>query len=171
MRAVPIIPFLVLWLGCGDPPMPPASTVELPGGTDSSLLEVNRSIARREAADIDAWMRRQGLVLETTGTGVRYRLFRDVAGPPVRPGQYATVAYTLMLLNGDTAYRSNAPESFLVEEDHVESGLHEAIQFMSPGDSALIVIPSHRAHGLLGDRERIPALSTVVYSIGLRSVR
>lgn len=171
MRVFRTIPLLALLLGCGDPPMPPASTVVPPAGRDTSLLDVNRTIARREAADIDAWMGRHGLVLETTGTGVRYRLLRDVAGPPVRPGQYATVAYTLMLLNGDTAYGSNVPESFLVEEDHVESGLHEAIQFMSPGDSALIVIPSHRAHGLLGDRERIPALSTVVYSIGLRSVR
>jgi FKBP-type peptidyl-prolyl cis-trans isomerase len=49
----------------------------------------------------------------------------------------------------------------------VESGLHEAIQLLSPGDSALFIIPSYRAHGLVGDMEQIPMRSTVVYHIGL----
>jgi FKBP-type peptidyl-prolyl cis-trans isomerase len=38
---------------------------------------------------------------------------------------------------------------------------------LSPGDSALFIIPSYRAHGLVGDMEQIPMRSTVVYHIGL----
>ncbi len=164
-----IIPCLLA--ACTEPGMPPASTVVAKPAQDSSLLLVNREIARKEAVDVEGWMRRQGVALEPTGTGVRYRLLRDEAGATVRPGQYATVNYVLLLLNGDTAYRSTVAESFLVEEDNVESGLHEAIQYLSPGDSAVIVIPSHRAHGLLGDEDKIPPRSTVVYMIGLKAVR
>ena len=54
--------------------------------------------------------------------------------------------------------------------DNVESGLHEAIQHLSPGDSAVIVIPSYRAHGLIGDQDKVPMRSSVVYRIGLVSV-
>jgi FKBP-type peptidyl-prolyl cis-trans isomerase len=54
--------------------------------------------------------------------------------------------------------------------DNVESGLHEAIQLLSPGDSALFVIPSYRAHGLIGDQDRIPMRSTLVYRVGLVAV-
>ncbi|MBK8226789.1 MAG: FKBP-type peptidyl-prolyl cis-trans isomerase [Flavobacteriales bacterium] len=63
------------------------------------------------------------------------------------------------------------PEGFLVEEDNVESGLHEAIQQLSVGDSAIIIIPSYRAHGLIGDQDRVPPRSTVVYRIGLAGIR
>ena len=38
---------------------------------------------------------------------------------------------------------------------------------MSPGDSAMIIIPSYRAHGLAGDQNKIPMRSSVVYHIGL----
>ena len=58
-------------------------------------------------------------------------------------------------------------DRFLVEMDDVESGLHEAIQLMSPGDSAVVLIPSYRAHGLIGDQDRIPMRSSLVYHIGL----
>jgi FKBP-type peptidyl-prolyl cis-trans isomerase len=49
----------------------------------------------------------------------------------------------------------------------VESGLHEGVQLLSPGDSAILVIPSYRAHGLIGDQDRIPMRSSVVYRVGL----
>jgi FKBP-type peptidyl-prolyl cis-trans isomerase len=75
------------------------------------------------------------------------------------------------LLNGDTCYRTaNGAETFRVEHDEVESGLHEAIQHLSEGDSAIIVIPSHRAHGLAGDMAKVPMRSTVVYAIGLETL-
>jgi FKBP-type peptidyl-prolyl cis-trans isomerase len=54
-----------------------------------------------------------------------------------------------------------------VEHDDVESGLHEAVQLLSAGDSAVFILPSFRAHGLAGDRDRIPMRSTVVYRVGV----
>ncbi|HMC98075.1 MAG TPA: FKBP-type peptidyl-prolyl cis-trans isomerase, partial [Flavobacteriales bacterium] len=87
-------------------------------------------------------------------------------------GEWATVNYRLELINGDSAYASEPgkPESFKIEMDDVESGLHEAIQELSPGDSAIVIIPSYRAHGLIGDQQRVPMRSTVVYHIGLVKV-
>jgi len=34
----------------------------------------------------------------------------------------------------------------------------------------LVLIPSHRAHGLLGDMEKIPSLATVIYDIKILKV-
>lgn len=161
---------VLLLVACGDPQGPPPARVGEPKQvTDTALVGFNRRVAQREALEIDRWIARQGMAMESSGTGLRYRVLRDVAGATARPGQYADVRYALLLLNGDTAYRS-APgklERFLVEEDNVESGLHEGIQYLSPGDSAWLVIPSHLAHGLLGDQDRIPPRSTVVYCIAL----
>lgn len=135
-------------------------------------MDLNKRIAEREALDIERWIQRQGVAMEGSGTGLRYKLIRDVEGTPARPGQYAAVRYSLLLLSGDTAYTSGPkPERFLIEEDDVESGLHEGVQFLSPGDSAVLVIPSHLAHGLLGDEARIPPRSTVVYHIVLDELK
>ncbi len=140
--------------------------------TQEDMIQENRSAIKRENHDIDLYVRRHGLDMRTTGTGVRYQLFRDREGATVAPGQWAQVHYRAELLNGDTAYASDPgePQAFLVEMDNVESGLHEAIQYLSPGDSAVIIIPSYRAHGLIGDQQEIPMRSSVVYHVGLVQV-
>ena len=136
------------------------------------LVQAARDAVKLEDRDIDLYEKRFGLDLSRSGTGVRHRILRDAPGDSVAPGQWAKVNYRLELLNGDTAYTTSPsePESFLVEHDNVESGLHEAIQHLSPGDSALIVIPSYRAHGLIGDMDKVPPRSSVVYFIGLVAI-
>ena len=37
-------------------------------------------------------------------------------------------------------------------------------------DSAIIVIPSYRAHGLIGDQDRIPMRSSIVYRLGVVAI-
>ncbi|MDX9752147.1 MAG: FKBP-type peptidyl-prolyl cis-trans isomerase [Flavobacteriales bacterium] len=144
------------------------------GGHDQAerLIGENRDAVRMEDRDIRLYAARMELDLRTTDRGVRYRIVRDEPGPTVRGGQWAMVNYRSVLLNGDTAYASTPgrPEAFKVEMDDVESGLHEGVQLLSPGDSAILVIPSYRAHGLIGDMDRIPPRSTVVYHIGLVKV-
>ncbi|HVA97909.1 MAG TPA: FKBP-type peptidyl-prolyl cis-trans isomerase, partial [Bacteroidia bacterium] len=62
-------------------------------------------------------------------------------------------------------------KSFLIGEDQVETGLHEAIQLMHVGDKALFIIPSFLAAGMVGDKEKIPPKATVVYEIELVSLK
>lgn len=158
---IALIP-LVLLGGCGgDPPAAP------PAPRD--LVQENRDAVRLEDRDIDLYLRRHELQTVQSGTGVHHQFVRDVPGEPIRAGEWAKVNYCMELLNSDTAYTSKPgePESFLVGMDNVESGLHEAIQRLSPGDSAIIIIPSYRAHGLIGDQDKVPMRSTVVYRIGL----
>lgn len=164
---VPIMVCSGLLLACGGDGRVPTRQDTLPTGPE--LVKENRDAMRLEDRDIDLYAARIGAQLDKTATGVRYRFIRDVEGPTAKPDQWARVNYRLELINGDTAYATatDGPESFVVEMDQVESGLHEFIQLMSPGDSALVVIPSYRAHGLIGDQDRIPMRSTVVYHIGL----
>jgi len=83
------------------------------------------------------------------------------------------IEHSISLLNGRACYRTKLgePESFFVEQDDVESGLHEGIQQLSVGDSALVIIPSHLAHGLAGDLDQIPMRSTIIYNIRLLAAR
>lgn len=164
-----------LLAGCGDgmeaPPAKVGSGQE--SGQGPGLIAENRALAEREALDIDAWIARHGLAMERTGTGVRIKLITDSVGANARPLQTASILFDVSLIDGTVCYASapNEPEDFTIEKDNVESGLHEAIQRLSPGDSAVIVIPSHRAYGLAGDSKKIPMRSTVVYHLRLVGLR
>lgn len=157
----------ILFAACGERGRLPTAPPAVVGKED--LIEENRKWQQRESREIDLWVRRQGMTFVTSGTGVRLSILRDVPGDTARPDDLARVSYRLSLLNGDTCYATpqGAPESFRIEHDDVESGLHEAIQHLSEGDSAVVVIPSHRAHGLVGDQEKVPMRSPVVYHIAL----
>ncbi len=170
MRILLHITVMALFLGCGGDGRAPVVQRQAP--TAEQLIQENRDAIKLEDRDIDLYLERKGIVALRSGRGIRYKLLRDQAGEVVRPGQWAVVNYRLELLNGDTAYSTTTgqPESFKVEMDDVESGLHEAIQFLSPGDSAIFVIPSYRAHGLIGDMDRIPMRSSLVYRVGLVKV-
>lgn len=165
---------LLLLLSCGGERNPPPAHVgKRTQAPDNRLIDENKRFAEREEADIQAWIRRHGMSFTATGTGLRYMLLRDVPGDAARPDQVAVINFAACLLNGDTAYASAAgrPGTFRIEHADVESGLHEGVQHLSPGDSAVLVIPSALAFGLLGDREKIPMRSTVVYYVGLVALK
>lgn len=160
----------LLFVACGEGRTPPPARVgHHSAPPDNSLVDENRRMAEREENDIQDWLKRQGGAMISTGTGLRYKLLRDVPGDTARPGQLAVLNYAVYLLNGDTCYAStlDTPGSFRIEHADVESGLQEGVQHLSVGDSAVLVIPSALAFGLLGDRKKIPMRSTVVYHIGL----
>ena len=166
MRAVLVAPFLMI--ACAGPDAEHGTPVP----DNGSLIADNQQALRMETRDIDLYVQRHALSMTSTGTGVRYALVRDAEGATAKPDQLVSVNYRMELLSGTECYSSapGLPESFRVEHDDVESGLHEAIQFMGTGDSAILIIPSHRAFGLIGDMDKVPMKSTVVYRIGLVKV-
>lgn len=166
--------FMFLIAGCGNGSEPPPARVG--NGTapvDTRVMDENKSMAQREEQDIRDWVARQEVPMEVSGTGLRWKLVRDVPGDTARPGQLAVLNFAVYLLNGDTCYASEpgTPSAFRIEHADVESGLQEGIQHLSVGDSAVLVIPSALAFGLLGDRDKIPMRSTIIYHVGLVALK
>jgi FKBP-type peptidyl-prolyl cis-trans isomerase FkpA len=165
------IPALFLFVACGneESKRPPPKNY-----TARELLEANKSDARREADVIDAYIRQHHWNMERLGTGLRYEfLFHSPSGDTVKTGNDVQVNYKIYLLDGTLCYSSakDGIKTFRVGEDHVESGIHEAVRLMKAGDSLRCVLPSNRAHGLLGDGDKIPPRSPVMYEIKVVDVR
>jgi len=161
---------ILLLCACGGGSTPPPAIIgERTAPVDTRLMDTNKKFGQREEQDIQAWIKRHEVPMVSTGTGLRYKLVRDVPGDTAKPGQLAVLNYAVFLLNGDTCYSSKPgePAAFRIEHSDVESGLQEGVQHLSVGDSAVLVIPSALAFGLIGDRDKIPMRSTVVYHIGL----
>lgn len=136
------------------------------------LMDTNKEWFIQEKEEIDNFVRRRQWDVVTTGTGIRYVIYKkadSINNPKAVPGQVAILNFEVRLLENDSlCYESkDGSEWFLVEMDNIESGLHEAIQYLRVGDKAKIILPSYLAHGLMGDMDKIPPQSPVLYDIEL----
>lgn len=131
------------------------------------LINTNKKISANEKRDIENFVKRKGWPMIETGTGLQYSVYEQGNGRQVLSGDLVLVDFEISLLNGTICYSSEetGSEEFVVDHDHVESGLHEAMKYLHVGDKAKIIIPSHLAFGLAGDMDQIPPFSTIVYDL------
>lgn len=138
------------------------------------LENSNKVKNQREEEDILNFFKRREMKPEKTGTGVYYYVYKkgDEKQKIIQSGNYVKVVFNVSLIDGKLCYSTNetGPLEIMVEKAEVESGLHDVLVHLRKGDKAIVLIPSHRAHGLLGDLEKIPAISTVVYDIEILDV-
>jgi len=167
-----VVSFLVFAFSCTEDVKDNSdyTTAEL-----KTILENSNKVKTvREEQDIENYFKRRGLVPQKTGTGVHYVVYEKAKKDTVKIKHmnYVTAMFDISLIDGKLCYstKETGPLEFQVGKADVESGLQEALEFMHQGDKALVLIPSHRAHGLLGDMEKIPSLATVIYDIKILKV-
>ena len=160
-----------LFFGCSDDPkpQPQLSMAQM----QEALLDANIAASKLESEQIDAYVKEKGLNVIRTGTGLRYVINKKGDGE-VAPQENTKVAinYSITLLDGTACYVTEGkPEELTIGKSYAESGLQEALTYLKEGDKAIVIIPSHLAHGLAGDLKKIPIRATVVYDVEVVSVK
>lgn len=135
-------------------------------------INISRFWTKDEAYKIKRFVERNGWDANKSETGLYYYTYKkNPNGKQAKPGDIAIVDFKIRLINADTTlcYQSEKgkPQEIMIEMDHVESGLHEALTYLREGESAYIVLPHYLAHGLAGDLDKIPPLSPVLYELNL----
>ncbi len=136
------------------------------------LVSVNRQLVAREADLIQSYAGRRNWDMEKTGSGLHYQIYGRGDGQKIETGNQVEISYTVSLLDGTVCYSSedDGNKTFRVGQGGVEAGLEEGILLLRVGDKARFIIPSYLAHGLIGDQNRIPPRSVIVYEIEVFSV-
>ena len=131
------------------------------------LIKANQEAAKTENMQIDDYISRHHLDMETSNTGIRFLITKNGIGPKAMPGKTVKLSYTVTFLTGDTVYTAlkDGPLVFEVGKGQVITGLEEAILLLRVGDQAKIIIPSHLAFGLIGDQKKILHKATLVYDM------
>ena len=160
-----ILPVLISCGQSSEPKQKSMSDKEI----QESLIRVNQEMNKRESNQIDFFIKKENLHVTKTGTGLRYEIYKKGTGKQAMPGMSAKLKFTVSLLDGKVCYSSDSSglESFVIDHDQVESGLHEGIKLLHEGDKAKFILPSHLAHGLIGDKDKIPRRSPIIYDIEL----
>ena len=162
--------FLVISVGCkiqsGDKPEKRKVTAE-------ELISVNRYMVSQDASAIKEYLERNEYQMLETKTGLWYQIDKEGEGARAQKGDLVKIAYDIFLLDGTKCYSSDSLgyRSFKVGQGGVESGLEEGILLMQEGSKVTFIMPPHRAHGFVGDDDKIPGRSTLLYKVELLKLK
>ena len=138
------------------------------------FVKANQQVVVKENDEMDYFQKSHKMPFVKTTSGIRYYVYKASAkGDSIKTDDVIKINYTVSLLDGTECYSSktDGTKEFTVGMENVEDGLHKAVLFLKSGDKAMILIPSHLAHGLLGDSKKIPPQSPIMYDIEIVSVK
>jgi FKBP-type peptidyl-prolyl cis-trans isomerase FkpA len=138
------------------------------------FVKANKLVVIKESDEMDYYQSSHKMAFVKTTSGIRYFVYKaSLKGDSIKNDDVIKINYKVSLLDGTECYSSEStgPKEFIVGMENIEDGLHKAVLYLKSGDKALILIPSHLAHGLLGDSKKIPPQSPIMYDIEILSVK
>lgn len=139
--------------------------------TKEQSVQLGEELAKEEELRIQLFLERQtNFTFTKTGSGLYYANIIPGDGESLASeGDVACVDIEIMLLDKTMCYETNEDEclELKIDKSEAESGLQEALKLMKEGDRSMLIIPSHLAHGLVGDQDKIPPLSTLFVDVTL----
>lgn len=139
--------------------------------TKEQSVQLGEELAKEEELRIQLYLERQTKFNFTkTGSGLYFaNIIQGEGESMAEEGDQACVDIQIMLLDKTICYETKEDEclELKIDKSEAESGLQEALKLMKEGDRSMLIIPSHLAHGLVGDQDKIPPLSTLLVDVTL----
>jgi FKBP-type peptidyl-prolyl cis-trans isomerase FkpA len=168
-----LISFFFLFPSCNQPDVQNQENESESGNLEESLLYANKQAVKEENEQIDRFINRYKWQMKKTGSGLRYDIYFQGNGAKAEAGKTAILKYNVRLIDGTEIYTSekSGNKQFVIGHGGVESGLEEGILLLRVGDRAKFILPSHLAFGLLGDQDKVPPKSTLIYDLELLELK
>jgi FKBP-type peptidyl-prolyl cis-trans isomerase len=173
MKTVCFLLGVVFLVACEMAPPAPVPKKD-PHWTKEQSSEMNKELTVEEDIDIRLYVEQHAeYKAQITGSGLRYIPLVTTKGQQAKPGDDAHVDYNVTLLDGTQCYKTPADEIdiFRVDKSNIETGIQEGIKRMRVGEKSVLIIPSHLAHGLIGDMDKIPPITPIVVEIELLELK
>ncbi|MGI8892160.1 MAG: FKBP-type peptidyl-prolyl cis-trans isomerase [Bacteroidia bacterium] len=137
-----------------------------------TLIKANQVMTQNEAEEINNYIKRHELIVENTGTGLRYRIKQN--GNNILPDQddVVTIEYKMNLLDGTVITNGNIDTlQFTMGRAEAPRGLEEGLNLIGEGGDIYLIIPSHLAFGRTGNDSSVPGNTPVVVNATLINVK
>lgn len=164
---IPLLVLLLCFSSCKEEPKKKDFEWDM-----EKSIERNQHISNNESARIKAYFDRLDQDYNVTASGVFYAIDDQGEGDSIQSGNLVEMEYRVTLLDGTYCYSSDSTGNhfFIVDKDHTESGIHQGIKLLNNGGKATFVLPSHLAHGLLGDDDKIPGNAEIITKVSIVNV-
>jgi FKBP-type peptidyl-prolyl cis-trans isomerase len=134
----------------------------------NQFVKANKQIVQKEIDEMDYYVKMHKMPFVNTTSGIRYYVYKPSArGDSIKDREEIVMNFKVSLLDGTLCYSSDTEgkKTFIVGNEDIESGIHRGVKYLKHGDKALLLIPSHLAHGLLGDFKKIPPQMPIIYDV------
>lgn len=144
-----------------------------PATAEEQLLRVNKQMVRRESDSIRKFLEESKWQVQETGSGLRIHWLQNTGKPDDYFGKLLRIRYRVFFLDGQTVFERGFSQAYTIQlgKGMEIKGLEEGLALMAVGSKANLIIPSHLAYGLYGDRERIPGATPLRYEVELLKVQ
>lgn len=140
----------------------------------ANVEEIARQRAEAQKKQLEAELDKLSEGFEKTASGLRIRVDKKGEGPLIRAGQVAKVHYNGMFPDGrmfDSSVKRGEPFDLPVGAGRVIAGWDEALQLMSKGEKATVILPPHLAYGERGAGGVIPPNAILKFEIEVLDVK
>lgn len=166
-----LISGLIIFISCSTNEAP--KTILSEEQVKEPLIDANKKRLKVENRKIEEYLKRRKWDMELTGSGLRYLIYEKGGGEQVDSGKTVVINYNVNLMDGTQCYSSDidGTKGFVAGKGEVEDGLDEGVFYMQTGDKAKFILPSHLAYGLMGDGDKVPSHSVLVYDVELIDIK
>jgi len=139
---------------------------------EDTLIRANKYLLERDKELIESYIKRRNWKMQTTESGLWYEIYSKTDKKKIVAGDIIKYNYRIELLDGTLCYNSenDGVGQIKIGQSGKESGLEKGLLKMRVGEKAYLILPPYMAHGLIGDMQRIPSRSTIVYNIEVLKV-
>ena len=168
MKKLPFVSFLLLLLiACGEEPKKPVIVTRKK--IDSMVEDLEKKYNRMEEDRIKDYISRHK-PMQKTSSGFWYVIDKkNPSGREIKDANIVKYSREISLCNSEIVY--NDVHLIKVGQDVEISGFHQAVKLLKNGEKATFIFPSFLAHGLLGDMQKVPPKSELIYKVEILDVK
>lgn len=134
---------------------------------NENLITANKYLVKEDAEHIAQYVKRRNWKMTEGDGGIQYMMCDYGKGDSISIAPKIVMDYRVELLDGTICYDSqtDGKKELTVGASEMEPGMIHTFRHLCHGDSAILILPPHFAKGLVGDMDKIPPHSVVVYFV------
>ena len=134
---------------------------------NENLITANKYLVKEDAERTAQYIKRRSWKMTEGDGGIKYMVCDYGKGDSITIDPKIVMDYRVELLDGTICYDSqtDGKKELTVGASEMDPGLTRTFRNLCHGDSAVLILPPHYAKGLIGDMDKIPPHSVVVYFV------
>jgi FKBP-type peptidyl-prolyl cis-trans isomerase len=164
MRSLYFLLVSVLYFSCSAPPK--NEEAKKYNMWNENLITANKYLIKEDAERIDNYIKRRAWKISDGEGGLKYMVFSSDGGDSISSTPKFSMHYRVELLDGTICYDDEKEMSYPSGE--MDAGLNRTFGKFCHNDSLVLILPPHYAKGLIGDLDKIPPHSVVVYYVRIK---